>query len=244
MLSKQHSLAGKVALITGGGTGIGAATARLFAGSGAQVVIAGRTPESLERVAQSISTDGGRALAVKADVSREEDVRALFERARSSFGAVDILVNNAAITRISNFAELSASDWDQVMAINVRGPFLCCREAFSQMKESGRGGSIINISSLAGIRGTEKFPCLSSYVTSKFAIVGLTESLAVEGRAHGIRVNCVAPGAVDTEMLRKAAPHLKTRTLPDDIAKTLLFLADSSQSGPVSGAVLEIFSNL
>src|SRR5690606_24382138 len=138
----------------------------------------------------------------------------------------------------------SLEDWERVMAVNVRGPFLCSREAFRRMKAEKKRGTIINVSSLSGIRGVEKFPGLSSYVTSKFAVTGLTESLAVEGKDYGIRVNCVAPGAVDTLMLKGAAPHLKTKTTPEDIAKIILFLADESQSGSLNGAVMEVHSNL
>jgi 3-oxoacyl-[acyl-carrier protein] reductase len=129
------------------------------------------------------------------------------------------------------------------MRINVRGSFLCAKEAFKHMKVGKRGGSIVNISSLAGIRGTEKFPGLSSYTVSKFAVIGLTESIAVEGKPHGIRANCIAPGAVKTRMLKEAAPELKTTTKPEDIAKTVLYLCDDTWSGHLTGSLVEVFSN-
>jgi NAD(P)-dependent dehydrogenase (short-subunit alcohol dehydrogenase family) len=234
------ALQGKVAVITGSGRGIGAATARLFAAQGARVALASRTRGELDETARAIGADA--ALAVPTDVADEAAVRELFRQARERFGPADILVNNAAVAPKGPFAQITAAEWDRAMAVNVRGSFLCAREAFAQMR--GRGGSIVNLASLSGVRGTEKFPGMAAYVTSKFAVVGLTESLAVEGREHGIRVNCVAPGAVDTRMLREAAPHLKTRTTPDDVARTLLFLCDPAQSGALNGAVLEIFSNL
>jgi NAD(P)-dependent dehydrogenase (short-subunit alcohol dehydrogenase family) len=240
----SRTLENQVALVTGSGRGIGAATARLLAARGAKVVLVSRTSSELEAVAKSIRDAGGQALAIAADVSDEASVKRLFERAASELGQVSILVNNAAIVAVRPIPEIAAQEWDRVMAVNVRGPFLCSREAFAQMRKSGHGGSIVNIASLSGIRGTEKFPGMASYVTSKFAVVGLTESFASEGRAHGIRVNCVAPGAVDTEMLRQAAPHLKTSTTPDDIARTIAFLCDRAQSGSLNGAVIEVFSNL
>jgi NAD(P)-dependent dehydrogenase (short-subunit alcohol dehydrogenase family) len=239
------ALKDKFAIITGGGRGIGAATARLFVAEGANVVIASRTIYELEEVAETITAEfgPGRIVPIVADVSREEYVSNLFARSASKFGPVDILINNAAIVEKEEFINFDIDAWDKVMAVNIRGPFLCSREAFRQMAAAERGGTIINMSSLSGVRGPEKFPGMSSYIVSKHAITGLTESLAVEGKPLGIRVNCVAPGAVDTAMLKKAAPFLKTSTTPEDVARTLLFLADEKQSRHLNGALIEIFSN-
>ena len=134
------------------------------------------------------------------------------------------------------------ADWDQVLAVNLRGAVLCARQAFRLMRE--HGGAIVNVSSLGGVPGTEKFPGYAAYTVSKFALTGLTEALAAEGREHNIRVNAVAPGAVDTAMLRQAAPHLRTRTGPADVAKVIAFLCDSTESGCMTGATLAIHSNL
>jgi NAD(P)-dependent dehydrogenase (short-subunit alcohol dehydrogenase family) len=237
------NLSGRIAVVTGGGRGIGAAAARAFAAAGARVALVSRTRGELESVARAIDSQHGTGTAwfEAADITDEAQVKALFARLRKERGAIDILINNAGSFVKAELEAHTVSDWDRVMAVNARGTFLCSREAFAHFK--GKGGSIVNIASLAGVRGTEKFPGLSSYVASKFAVVGLTEALAVEGKPHGIRVNCVAPGAVDTEMLRKAAPQLKTRTKPEDVAGTLLYLCDPKQSGPVSGALIEIFSN-
>lgn len=239
------ALRNKVALVTGGGRGIGEATTRLLADQGARLVIASRTESELFKVRDDIGRQFGkdRVLALKGDVGDEDFVETLFQKGQDLFGPADVLVNNAAILRVQPFEDLEVQDWDELMRINVRGAFLCARAAFRQMKASGRGGSIVNVSSLGGIRGTEKFPGLTAYVVSKHGIVGLTESLAVEGRAYGIRVNCVAPGAVDTRMLHKAAPSLKTSTRPEDIAKTIQFLADEEASPKMTGAVIEIHSN-
>ncbi|MFO1518345.1 MAG: SDR family NAD(P)-dependent oxidoreductase [bacterium] len=239
------ALQDKIALITGAGRGIGAACARVFAREGARVAIASRTETELKEVARSIEKEAGsgRVLSVCADVSDEASVRNLFEKIKKAFGPVEILVNNAGTIEVADFIHLEAKTWDEIMAVNLRGSFLCAREAFRHMKEAGKGGSIVNLSSLGGIKGTQKFPGLSAYTVSKHGVIGLTESLAVEGKPLGIRVNCVAPGAVETAMLQKAAPFLKTSTSAEDVAQTLLFLCDESQSRALNGAVIEIHSN-
>jgi 3-oxoacyl-[acyl-carrier protein] reductase len=155
-------------------------------------------------------------------------------------------VNNAAIGYAIEFLgtpiEQMQANWDQMQAVNIRAPLLLTQEFMRRIGKAG--GSVVNLGSLGGIRGTVKFPGLTPYVATKFAIAGLTEALAVEGRSIGVRVNAVAPGAVDTEMLRKAAPHLKTETHPEDVAKVIVYLCDAEESGPLTGTVLEIHSNL
>jgi NAD(P)-dependent dehydrogenase (short-subunit alcohol dehydrogenase family) len=238
-------LNGKIAIVTGAGRGVGAATARLFAREGAKVVLASRSQADLDRVAAEIKAEvgAGYTLSIPTDVSDEGQVEALFQQTLAQFGPVDILVNNAAIIEVRDFIEMDLATWEQVMSVNVRGTFLCSREAFRQMSQNGQGGAIVNLSSLSGVRGPEKFKGFSAYIVSKYGVLGLTESLAVEGKPYNIRVNCISPGAVDTAMLKKAAPFLKTNTTPEDIARTILFLADSVQSGHINGANLEIFSN-
>lgn len=240
----MHSMKNKVALVTGAGRGIGKACALALSAQGCRVVLASRTRRELDDVAGLISHQGGKSLVHAVDVSSEADVESLFHAVRSQWGTVDILVNNAAVFHRAEVASHGCKEWDFVMGVNVRGVFLCSRQVFRDCASEKKPASIVNISSLAGVRGTEKFPGLSSYVASKFAVVGLTESFANEGKSLGIRVNCVAPGAVDTEMLRKAAPGLKTQTTPDQIAKTVLHLADESQSSHLNGSVIEVFSNL
>lgn len=232
----------RVILVTGAGRGIGAACARAFAAEGARVVLVSRSRAQLETVAAEIDAEGcGRALVAPADVGEPAAIDRVFERVDATWGPVDVLVNCAATLGLGRVETLTVDDFDRVMAVNVRGVFLCCQRAFARMR--GRGGAIVNISSLGGVRSTEKFPRMLAYTASKAAVIGLTESLAVDGRSHGIRVNCLAPGAVDTAMLRDAAPHLKTVTTPDDIASMVLFLADPRRSGRLSGSVLEVFSN-
>jgi len=237
-----NSLDGKIAVITGGGRGIGRATAELFAQAGAHIVIAARTSDELNDTSGHITSRGGKCLPIRTDLTSEDAIVKLFETTNKLLGSVDILVNNAGSYALAPVRDMSAKAWDQVFAVNIRAMFLCCREAFKSM--SAKGGSIINVGSVGGLRGYEKFPGLSSYTSSKFAVTGFTEALAIEGRELGIRVNAIAPAAVDTKLLRDAAPHLKTNTMPADIAEIMLFLADSTRSGGLNGNVIEINSNL
>ncbi|MFZ1641213.1 MAG: SDR family oxidoreductase [Candidatus Contendobacter sp.] len=235
-------LRGQVALITGGGRGIGAATAEALARKGADVIIASRTAAELAATVAQLRTAGLSASSRVLDVADEAAVAAAFAGIVAEQGRLDILVNNAAILLGGPFAEMAMADWDRLLAVNLRGAVLCARQAFRLMRE--RGGAIVNVSSLGGVPGTDKFPGYAAYTVSKFALTGLTEALAAEGREHNIRVNAVAPGAVDTAMLRQAAPHLRTRTGPADVAKVIAFLCDPSESGCMTGATLAIHSNL
>ncbi|MBE3567422.1 MAG: SDR family oxidoreductase [Thermogemmatispora sp.] len=235
------SIKDRVAVITGAGRGIGRATAERFAREGALLVLFSRTPEHLDETRALIERQGGRVLAIAGDVAREEDVEHLFQQARAHYGRVDILINSAGIVAVRSFREMDTATWDRVLAVNLRGTFLCCRAAFRLMAEQGQG-VIINISSLSGVKGVEKFPGLSAYNVSKAGVASLTEILALEGKAHNIRVCAVSPGAVDTDMLRQAAPHLKPGMRAEDMAEILLFLADDS-GRMLSGTNLEIYSN-
>ncbi len=235
------SIKDRIAIITGAGRGIGRAAALRFAREGAHVVLFSRTPAHLDEVTAEIAREGYPTLPVVGDVSREEDVLALFQQVLHAYGRVDILVNCAGIVAVRPFVEMDASTWDRVIGVNLRGTFLCCLEAFRIMAAQ-RSGVIVNLSSLSGVRGVEKFPGLSAYNVSKAGVAGLTEILAVEGKPFNIRVCAVSPGAVDTEMLRQAAPHLKAGMTPDDMAGILLFLVDDS-GRKLSGTNLEIFSN-
>ena len=235
-------LQNQVALITGGGRGIGAATAEALARKGAHVSVASRTRKELSVTVNQLRANGYSASSVVLDVTDETAVEAAFAQITADFGRLDILVNNAAILLSGSFADFAVNDWDRLMAVNLRGAMLCAQQAFRLMR--ARGGAIVNVSSLGGVPGTEKFPGYAAYTVSKFALTGLTEALAAEGRDRGIRVNGVAPGAVDTAMLRQAAPHLRTCTGPVDVAKVIAFLCDSMESGCMTGAMLVINSNL
>ena len=235
------SIKEKVAIVTGAGRGVGRATAQLFAREGTRVVLFSRTALQLEEARQEIVSQGGQATALAGDVANEEDIQTLFQHVQGMYGRLDILVNCAGIVAKRPFVDMDTTTWDQVMAVNLRGTFLCCREAFRIMAVQ-KQGVIINLSSLSGVKGVEKFPGMSAYNVSKAGVAGLTEILAVEGKPYNIRVSAVSPGAVDTEMLRQAAPHLKAGMTAEDLAEILLFMVDDT-GRMLSGSNIELFSN-
>jgi NAD(P)-dependent dehydrogenase (short-subunit alcohol dehydrogenase family) len=230
-----------VAVVTGAGRGIGAATAEALAAEGYAALLAARTEAELRATAERIAQRGGEAAWQVCDVSDERQVADLFCLADSRWGRVDVLVNCAGVVRVAPFPDLTPDLWDAVLGVNLRGTYLCCREAFARMVKQG-GGVIVNFSSLSGVRGPEKFPGLAAYNVSKYGVLGLTEILAVEGRPHDIRVIALSPGAVNTRMLAEAAPHLRARVGPAEVARIVEFLA-SEAAAPLSGANLELFTN-
>ena len=195
MSDAAGTLSGRIALVTGGGTGIGAAIARKFAAAGAHVVIVGRNGERLAAVAADIGAE-----AIAADVSEEASVAALFARIDARVGGLDILVNNAGVTGpVARAADMDLAAWDQTIAINVRGTLLCIKYAIPRMRARG-GGSIINMSSLMGLRGT---PMRSAYTASKYAVLGITDAVSQEVGVDNIRVNALCPGAVNGELMQR-----------------------------------------
>jgi NAD(P)-dependent dehydrogenase (short-subunit alcohol dehydrogenase family) len=230
----SNALQGKVAIITGGGRGIGASTAEVFVREGARVVIASRTENELRALASRL---GENCFSVFVDVSSEFFVKNFFDLMIQKFGKLDLLVNNAAISFMhSSFADLSFEDWNRAQNINLNGCFLCCREAFRKMS---KGGAIVNISSLAGISGPEKFKGFTAYSVSKYGVTGLTEALSAEAREKGLRINGIAPGAVNTDMLRASLPHIKTSAEPKDVAEIILSLCDDKMS-LLNGAMIPV----
>ncbi|MFO1325157.1 MAG: SDR family oxidoreductase [Burkholderiales bacterium] len=213
MPATSPALQGRVALITGGGTGIGSAIARAFAGAGARVIVAGRTGGPLQGIA---AETGGEAIV--ADVSDEASVAALFARIDAGPGGPDILVNNAGVTGpVARAADMDMAGWDETMAINVRGTLLCIKYAVPRMRARG-GGSIINLSSLMGLKGT---PMRSAYTASKYAVLGITDAVSQEVGVDNIRVNALCPGAVNGDLMQRviAARAAAEGRTPDEVIR-------------------------
>jgi NAD(P)-dependent dehydrogenase (short-subunit alcohol dehydrogenase family) len=235
-----HWLAGRVALVTGASRGIGAATAEAIAAAGARVVLAARDSDALDAVTTGIRRAGGEAMAVPTDVSKPADVERLIAAAGRT-GPIAALVCAAGGLTRATFLETTPEIWNDTLGVNLTGAFLCCRAAFASMQRAGEG-RIVTISSLSGVYATEKFPGLAAYNVSKYGVIGLTEAIAVEGKEHGISAICISPGAVDTEMLRRANPALRPGLTPGDVADLIVALLDSPLT-PASGANIPLFSN-
>lgn len=233
----------RIACITGGTKGIGAATVKKFLTEDYHVVFCSRNQRDLDssKIFLSQFFKSNHIHPLKADMGNYSEISSLFSYIQTTFGHLDCLINNAAIIDVKSLEESTLSDIQNQFNINVFGVIQAIKSALPLLKK--QGGSIVNISSLSGIKGVEKFPGFCGYTMTKSAIVGLTENLAVELKPHNIRVNCVAPGAVATDMLSYAAPQLKTSTLPEDIANSIYFLSDETVSSSLSGTILEVHSN-
>jgi len=209
----QRRLAGKVAVVTGGGSGIGRAIAQTFVNHGATVVVVGRDGNRLEEAARAIG-----ATAMTADVANEDQVARLFSRCEEVHGGLDILVNNAGVTGpVLAAQDMDMAAWDATIAINIRGVMLCLKHAMPLLRRRG-GGSIINMSSLMGLRG---YPMRSAYTATKFAVLGITEAVAQEVGTEGIRVNALCPGAVNGDLMKRviAERARKENRPPEDIIR-------------------------
>ena len=236
-------LENKVAWISGATSGIGEATARLFAREGAKVAIVGRRLELSRRIAAEIKSAGGSALAIACDVSSEKQVRDSIQRTVKEFGKLDIVVNNAGMVHIKLLHEYTEREWDNVMDVNVKSMFFASKHAIPHLRRGSRG-YIVNVGSISSFVGQALTPV---YTTSKHAIVGLTKSIALDYATDGIRCNCVCPGITDTPMLREhlnatvnpeATLQNRLRRVPmgvaltpDDVAKSILFFSCEDSSG-------------
>ncbi|MCU0960726.1 MAG: SDR family oxidoreductase [Pirellulaceae bacterium] len=247
----MQRLAGQVAWISGATSGIGAATARLFAQEGACVALVGRRKHLCEAIAEDIRALGGRALALACDVSREGEIRDSIEQAVAAFGGLHIVVNNAGMVQVKMVHECTVDDWDLVMGVNVRSMFFATKHALPHLRRNRRG-YIVNVGSISSFVGQAQTPI---YTTSKHAALGLTRSIALDYAADGIRCNCVCPGITDTPMLRE---HLDTTPDPEatlaerlrrvamgvaltplDVAKSILYFSCDDSAG-VTGTSLVI----
>lgn len=236
-------LAGKVAIITGSGRGIGRACAVLFAAEGASVVVADIDQERSTQTVAMVEDAGGRAVAVTVDVTRADDVRAMVERAVSNYGGLDILVNNAARLRPGTVVDLSEDDWDAVVATSLTAAYLTTRSAIPAMTD---GGSIINMGSVSGLMAERSNV---AYASAKAGLAALTRCLAADHASAGIRANCICPGVIDTPPVARIfsdpavrdgveRAHLLGRLgRPEEIAALALFLA-SDESSFITGATI------
>ena len=240
----------KVALITGASSGIGRATAEAFAAKGARVVLAARRQDELASLVAEIEARGGQATSIMTDVSKAKDVERMVNHAMDTFGRLDYAVNNAGIEgRLANIVDLTEEDWDKVLDINLKGNFLCLRYEARAMLDGGHGGAIVNIGSVNSFLG---FGSGAAYVASKHGQIGLTTSASAELAPHGIRVNIVCPGFVDTPMHHRArsllgdaiydevmVPRVHARRVgkPEEIAASILFLC-SDEASYITGTTL------
>jgi NAD(P)-dependent dehydrogenase (short-subunit alcohol dehydrogenase family) len=243
-------LLGKSALVTGAAAGTGRATADLFAREGARLVVADINSDGLSTLRDSLANVTDDVALVTADVSKQEDARRMIDVAVDQYGRLDIAVANAGIIPLASVIEATADDWEEVMAIDGRGMFLTCKYAIEQMLTTG-GGSIVCLSSISGVAGQAR---QSTYGPAKFIASGLTKHLAVEWATHGIRVNAVAPGTINTERVQRlpeepggpeylesirAAHPMGRLGEPSEVAKAILFLA-SDEASFITGAILPV----
>jgi len=248
-------LAGKVALITGGGTGIGRAIALAFAREGASVTVAGRRLEKLRDVIAEVQKQGGAGLAMECDVSSAKDVERAVKGTVERFGRLNVLVNNAGTLHVSTVEGISEEEWDRVMAVNVKGPFLMSRAVLKEFRKCG-GGAIVNIGSVLGLVAMKD---RAAYCASKGGVTMLTKAMAVDHGHENIRVNCICPSIVETELVkglfddseegearrkgRLALIPLGRFGQPADVAGMAVFLA-SEESSWLTGAAIPLDGGL
>ena len=236
----MRRLEGKTAIITGAAAGIGEATARLFAAEGARCALCDVSADALEKVVGEIRAAGGEAIAVRCNVADEDDVKALVQRTLEAFGRLDVLINNAGITRDGLTPRMSVENWDLVMAVNLKGSFLCAKHALLKME---KGGRVVNTASIATLGNVGQV----NYSASKMGVIGMTRTLALEYARKRICVNAIAPGAIDTPMLAALPEKARDAMLEKiplgqlipalEIARAHLFLA-SDEAGFITGQCL------
>ena len=238
-------LQNKVALITGGAQGIGKTISEELVQNGAHVVLGDVNLEGAQATAEAINNNGGSASAVKIDVSNPAEVKQVFDSILKDKKPIDIMINNAVITRDGLMIRMKEADWDRVLNINLKGTFLCSQQAAKQMMKQ-KSGAIVNIASIVGVMGNFG---QANYSASKAGVIGLTKTLAREVASRGIRVNAVAPGFIDTEMTQVLDESVRQKLieqiplaklgLPEDVARCVAFLV-SDRSSYITGQVINV----
>jgi len=247
-------LAGKVALITGGGTGIGRTTALAFAREGAKVAVAGRRLEKLQDTVSEIKAAGGEGIAAVCDVSRAADALSAVREVVATYGKLNVLVNNAGVLSVSTIEEIAEDEWDRLIDANLKGPFLMCRAALPEFRKAG-GGTIVNVGSVLGLVAMKK---RAAYCASKGGVTLLTKAIAIDHGHENIRANCICPSIVETDLVsqlfntpdgdkakreRLATIPLGRMGKPTDIAELAVFLA-SDESSWLTGAAIPLDGGL
>jgi 3-oxoacyl-[acyl-carrier protein] reductase len=239
------NLSDRVAIVTGGGRGIGRAIALKLAGAGATVVVSDILEKEAEAVAEEIKVAGGQSLAVLADVSQAADVARLVEETLAAYGKIDILVNNAGIARDQLLVRMSEEDWDKVLDVDLKSVYLCSKAVLRHMLKQ-RWGRVINLASIAGLVGN---PGQANYSAAKAGVIGFTRTVAREVGSHGVTVNAIAPGFIETDMTRQMKEERRQEIkkhipldrfgTPGDVAEAVAFLA-SEEAGYITGQVLSV----
>ncbi len=230
----SEEFAGHVAIVTGASSGIGRATAESFARAGALVTAFARNASKLNELRSE------KVHVVVGDVADPASIDRLFAETESRFGDCDILINNAGMVAPNRIAKVTVEEWDRMYAVNVRSAFLTSKRAMPAMIAK-RDGAIVNVSSISGVLGADKFPGFTSYNSSKAALISFTEALAVEVKEFGVRVNSVSPGSVDTAMWAGVSGGAPASMTPQEVADVILFLA-SPRSRPMNGQNVHVFS--
>ena len=248
-------LAGKVALVTGGGTGIGKAIALAFAREGAKVAVAGRRREKLQETVREVEKQGADGLAIACDVSNARDAESAVHETAKNFGKLDVLVNNAGVLHVATIEGTSEDEWDRLMTINLKGPFLMCRAALPEFRKAG-GGAIVNVGSVLGLIGMKD---RAAYCASKGGVTLLTKAMALDHAHEHVRANCICPSIVETELVQglfsaseegKALRKARIAQIPmgrvgkpEDVAEMAVFLA-SEESSWLTGAAIPLDGGL